>query len=162
MRDYRNTASEDFLAECIEMKIKWLARRLRWTDEPAEIGQWVITVTSVHDLLQKIKAKGAIHPTQSWNYVARAPSTKKRYTVSDPNTISIEGDWGSEMEVEAAYSIHQQRELNNLSADAIPLPQKNACKQAEDTQNPKKRRRVIKGRKQTMEHKANSKTDEVT
>ena len=124
MRDYRNTASEDFLAECIEMKIKWLARRLRWTDEPAEIGQWVITVTSVHDLLQKIKAKGAIHPTQSWNYVARAPSTKKRYTVSDPNTISIEGDWGSEMEVEVAYSIHQQREPNNISADAIPLPKR--------------------------------------
>jgi len=55
MRDYRTISASKFLAECIEMKLRWLARQLRRVDKPAEIEAWVSSVTAVTNLLWKIK-----------------------------------------------------------------------------------------------------------
>ena len=55
MRDYRTISAAEFVAECIEMKLRWLARQLRWVDKPAEIEAWVSSVTAITNLLWKIK-----------------------------------------------------------------------------------------------------------
>ena len=66
MRDYRTLSAEDFVGEGIEMKMRWLARRLRFLDKAEEIGQWVLSVTSLNDLLQKIRPqwRGSVRTIQ--------------------------------------------------------------------------------------------------
>ena len=55
MRDYRTISAAEFLEECIEMKLRWLAQLLRRVDKPAEIEAWASSVTAVTNLLWKIK-----------------------------------------------------------------------------------------------------------
>ena len=57
-------SAEDFIVWCIEMKMKWLARRLRLCDKPSEIDTWVISTTLLVNLLQKINVEGASCPVQ--------------------------------------------------------------------------------------------------
>ena len=55
MRDYQTISAAEFVAECIEMKLRWLARQLRRVDKPAEIEAWVSTVTAITNLLRTRK-----------------------------------------------------------------------------------------------------------
>ena len=91
MRDYTTISDEEFVAESIEMKLRWLARQLRKIDKAEEIERWVLSVTSVHDLLRKIitervsclkKTSARLKPQLQW----------QRWSISAPHMIMIEDD----------------------------------------------------------------------
>ena len=46
------------MADSVKIKMKWLARQLRYRDGLAEIEDWVRSITSLVDLLTKIKVTG--------------------------------------------------------------------------------------------------------
>jgi len=77
---------EEFLAENIEMKLRWLARRLRKLGEPEEIQKWAKSV-SFTDLLQKITATRVTYSRQSPGKQQRSPRNKI-YTISDAHMVS--------------------------------------------------------------------------
>ena len=55
MRDYTKISAEEFIVESLDMKLRWLARRLRKIDDHQEIIQWVSVVTSLKDLKQNFR-----------------------------------------------------------------------------------------------------------
>ena len=144
MRDYRSTPAQVFVAACIEMKLKWLARRLRWIDDPADITQWVNTVTAVQDLLKKMIADGETQ--HKWGVdEQRIPSTSKhRYEISAPHVIRFEREWSSEMEIDVGGN----NQLPTMSVDNT-FCSKGVGEEVEGTQQRKKRKRVIE-RKLTL------------
>ena len=83
MRDYTTISAEEFTTESIQMKMRWLARRLRYTDKAEEIQQWVKVVASLKDSLKELIADmaGKSNP--------RCASTKmtRNYTISAPTTV---------------------------------------------------------------------------
>ena len=90
-RDYRSISAEEFV-ESIEMKMRWLARRLRRLDKPNEITQWVITVSSINDLLQKIKSTGATSSKECGNRRGTSTTERTKFSISVPHMIIIEDD----------------------------------------------------------------------
>ena len=65
MRDYRSISVEEFVAESIGMKMRWLARGLRRCDKQNEIEEWVGSMTSLWVLLKKMRSDGTANPTQN-------------------------------------------------------------------------------------------------
>ena len=86
MRDYRTISAEEFLTESIEMKIRWLARQLRKLDIQPEIESWVLSVTSLTNLLWKIKGTGETLPKQI--SVRKPTQLITKWTISAPHSIN--------------------------------------------------------------------------
>ena len=108
MKDYRTISAEDFLTESIEMKIRWLARQLRKIDKAEEIWQWAISVTSVNDLLQKIKAAGAKGPKKCGEIRTIPLSKRRRFSLSAPHVVNIQEEW-----VQMGVDVGQLREISS-------------------------------------------------
>ena len=92
MRDYRYMSGEDFVAGSIEMKMKWLARQLRFRDKPAEIDEWVRSMSSLINLLRKINVKetnGSEHTAERKQWMP----TETNFTLSAPCKISLDQQW---------------------------------------------------------------------
>ena len=108
MKDYRTISAEDFLTESIEMKIRWLARQLPKIDKAEEIWQWAISVTSVNDLLQKIKAAGAKGPKKCGEIRTIPLSKRRRFSLSAPNAVNIQEEC-----VKMGVDVGQLREISS-------------------------------------------------
>ena len=63
--------------------MRWMARRLRYTDKAEEIQQWVKVVASLKDLLKDLKADMAGTLDPRW----ASTKMKKNYTISAPITV---------------------------------------------------------------------------
>jgi len=91
MRDYNTISAGDFIVESIEMKLRWLARRLRWTDIPEEIEKWATVVCSLNRIRLNFKLSEIDSPLQNLERGLIPFSQRKSLTISGPNRR----DWDS-------------------------------------------------------------------
>ena len=87
MRDDRTISAEEFLVESLDMKMRWLARQLRRTDNPEEIVQWITVVTSLSNIKQSLQ-KCIV---QNTDITLKPFSEDKRLSISSP----IRTEWQS-------------------------------------------------------------------
>ena len=55
MRNYTHMSADEVVVESISTKLKWLARRLRWIDEWAEIERWISMMIKLETLKWNIE-----------------------------------------------------------------------------------------------------------
>ena len=91
MRDYRSLTAKEFVAEGIEMKLRWLARRLRWKDKTEQIEQWVKAIASLVYLLQQLKGDGNCSPPWTSDPQSTQPWKSNYFTISAPNMVDCKG-----------------------------------------------------------------------
>ena len=80
------------MMDSTEMKLRWLARRLRWTDKPGEIEQWFNVVSSLNSLRLSFKISVTSSPNQNTEQTQRPCSERKRFTHSNPHKINWESN----------------------------------------------------------------------
>ena len=90
--------TEDLVAESIGYKLRWLARELRWINDPSGIDKWVESVKSLCELRWKISACRAEHHelvakrrNDQWTSLE-----KTNYTISPEVKVNIEERLASE------------------------------------------------------------------
>ena len=106
MRDYRKISAEEFTVESLDMKLRWLARRLRKIDNPGEIVQWVTVVSSLHRLKQSFKKKSTNSVSENTEPTLKPISERKYFSISAPNSI----EW-SRNEVKLSIELIRQSQL---------------------------------------------------
>jgi hypothetical protein len=78
--------------ESIEMKLRWLARRLRRTDDYGVIEQWITSVTSLNHLRQTFKVSSTTCPLQNNECWVKPFAERDYLIISAPNKISWESN----------------------------------------------------------------------
>ena len=100
MRDYRSITATEFVAESIEMKMRWLARRLRWTDKTEEIEQWAKVVATLENLRQRMNGDCKRSSVRNSRRQSAWPRKSEHYTISAPYTMDCNRyEFGSDMRV---------------------------------------------------------------
>ena len=94
MRDYRCISVEEFVAESIGMKMRWLARGLRRWDKYNEIQEWVGSITSLWELLQKIRRETAAPSQRLEKYKLQLPKRNLSATSPTKHKARIPGRIG--------------------------------------------------------------------
>ena len=95
----------EFVAESIEMKMRWLARRLRKTDTTVDIEQWVKAITLLENLLQRLQG-GCKRKPLCFAGHGTQPRKRTCFTISAPcSTDSKGGEFGSDNRVSPRTSI---------------------------------------------------------
>jgi len=169
MRDYRSISADAFVAESIEMKMRWLARRLRWWDKIDEIEQWESTVASLKDLLQRSRLDGATYPAKNLNVLTvSAPQsvsfTNKRYNetnmaertqISEARNLTIElvADQSS-LKLVKAKNKHQSG-VNNQQENSLPSERRHSDKRKRDWESRENWKDMIVHKECDMEEEGN-------
>ena len=124
MRDYRSVPAIEFVAESIEMKMRWLARRLRWTDSTEEIGQWVKVIASLNELLEKLKLDVSSYRKRTFNHQSKPTPMRKSYIISEPCTVDCKcNDTGSEnRKIPRTVGDLRSEEMEVEVVEKIPKP----------------------------------------
>ena len=115
MRDYRPITATEFVAESIEMKMRWLARRLRWTDNTEEIEQWAKVVATLENLRQRLKGDCKRSTVRNSHRQRAWPRKSENYTISAPYTMDCNRcEFGSDMRVKQ----RTEGEVRSVSMEA--------------------------------------------
>jgi len=122
MRDYRHISVEEFVAESIGMKMRWLARGLRRWDKYNEIEAWVKSMTTLWELLQKIRPDGAaltqrleLQPFKR-NIPATSPPMQKS-RIESRRVVGEENTKINSMELNSATTRKRTASQTGLSED---------------------------------------------
>ena len=145
MRDYRTITVEEFVVDSLDMKMRWLARRLRGTDNPEDIGQWVSVVRSLIQLKQRIK-NITRNCTVQKPEVLKPFCEKTHFTISTPiwmewqsNDATISFRAGTP--IPADLELKQNFQTDKLSpSNVTPLP---PCIELEEPLSKKCKRTIV-------------------
>ena len=83
---------ENIVVESIAHKLRWLARELRWINDPSGIEKWVASTMALGEVMQKMKDLAVT--TSVWNAERRNDQTistqRVAYTISPPCVTTLE------------------------------------------------------------------------
>ena len=96
--------TEDIVSESVGYKLRWLARELRWLNDPSVIQEWVQSVSSLTELLRKLESKSG------------GPQTRDLKRRNDPRSV-----WKKKPYLSSAQRAEKRRVLSkNMKHSIIP------------------------------------------
>merc|ERR1712062_287662 len=90
--DYQTISVEEFVVESIELKMRWLGQRLHCTDKPAEICEWVKSMTSLHNLLINVRAEVVTYHNKIVEQNQTPHQSRNTWTISNPLSVQWESE----------------------------------------------------------------------